>query len=253
MLGVRVIPCLQLIGDSLVKTTQFKTHSYIGDPRNTVTIFNDLEADELVFLDIRASVEGRPPNKSILRDIANQAFMPLCYGGGISSLDQARAVFSIGFEKIILGTSAFASPGLVTEIASAFGSQSLIAAVDVKKTLFGGYRVFTHSARKDTKVDPITYVKRMQDEGIGEIMLTSIDREGTWQGYDGALVAQVQEVATVPLIANGGASGLTDMQNVVKNTGVQAVAAGSLFVYQKKDLGVLINYPSRPTLEQLFA
>ena len=252
MLRTRVIPSLQLVDQSLVKARRFTHIDYIGDPRNTVAIFNDLEADELLFLDIRASVERRKPNYAILAEIASHCFMPLSYGGGISSVEEVRRILAIGFEKVVVNSAAHENPALLTAIAEAFGSQCLIASIDVRKSMLGRYEVCTMSGTKRTRLEPVEYARKLEKAGAGEILLTSIDREGTWNGYDRRVVSEVNSAVSVPVIACGGAASLKDMSELVAETNVAAVAAGSLFVYQKKDLGVLINYPSRRELEELF-
>ncbi len=248
MLRVRVIPCLQLRQDSLVKTVRFRRPAYIGDPVNTVRIFNELEVDELAFLDIRASIEGRGPNLAILREIADECFMPLSYGGGIGDLATAERILQIGFEKLILNSAPLANPRLITELASCFGSQAIIVAIDVKRTLFQRLRV---TGRSGTEVHDMTAVRWAQEAerlGAGEILLTSIDREGTWQGFDVALTSQVTHAVTVPVIAHGGAGGIEHIRAVVHEGGASAVALGSLVVYQGRQSGVLVNFPDKLAL-----
>lgn len=249
MLQTRVIPCLQLRGESLVKTIQFNKFGYIGDPINTVKIFNDLYVDELAFVDITATVEKREPDYRILREIADECFMPLSYGGGIDSLQKAEQVFKIGFEKIILNSSPFYNLSVITEIAKTYGSQAVVIAVDVKKNFWGKYEVHSNSGKVNQKKDPKEWVKIVEDAGAGEILLTSIDREGTWKGFDNTLVKQVTEATQLPVIANGGAGSIDNISSVVKNAGASAVALGSMVVYQAKDLGVLVNFPDREKLE----
>ena len=249
MLQTRVIPCLQLRGESLVKTIQFNKFGYIGDPVNTVKIFNDLYVDELAFLDITATTEKREPNYKILHEIADECFMPLSYGGGIDSLQKAENVFKIGFEKMILNSAPFTSLSVITDIAKIYGSQAVVIAVDVKKNFWGKYEVYSHSGKTNQKKDPKEWVKIVEDAGAGEILLTSIDREGTWKGFDNALVKQVSEATQLPVIANGGANSVDNISSVVKDAGASAVSLGSMVVYQAKDLGVLVNFPDREKLE----
>ena len=179
MLRPRIIPCLQLIGDALVKTVKFRNSKYIGDPINTVRIFNELEVDELCFLDIRASLENRKPNLEILKSISNECFMPLAYGGGVRDLDTAKKIFSIGFEKIVINSAAVDNPKLVSSIASYSGSQSVVGSIDVKKDFFGRYAVFSMNGSKRLSVPPGEYAKRLEELGAGELLITSIDRDGT--------------------------------------------------------------------------
>ena len=244
MIRKRVIPCLQLIDESLVKTISFRNHQYIGDPINTVRIFNELEVDELCFLDIRATVQKRKPNLKILSEISGECFMPLSYGGGIVSLDMAKEILNIGFEKIILNSEIFKRISLVSDIAKFSGSQSVVASIDVKKNYFGKYHVYSNSGRKKNKIDPITWAKRLEDNGAGEILLTSINNEGTWEGYDIQVLKEVSDSVSIPVIANGGAGKIEDIDKALNFCNASAVALGSMVVFQKKDYGVLINFPS---------
>lgn len=249
MLKVRIIPCLQLINASLVKTIKFDKYGYIGDPVNTVRIFNELEVDELAFVDIRATKENRLPNFDILHQITDECFMPLSYGGGIRDFDTAQKLFSIGFEKVIINTASFRTPSLITEIAKVYGSQAVVVAVDVKKNFWGKYETYSLSGSKNEKKNPADWVKELEGLGVGEIILTSIDMEGTWKGFDIELVKSVTEVTSLPLIAQGGAASIEDIAEVVKEGGASAVALGSMVVYQQKGMGVLVNFPDKEKLE----
>lgn len=252
MLITRVIPCLLLRRAALVKSVRFKNPTYVGDPINTVRIFNEKEVDELVFLDITATVESRPPPLDLIAEISQECFMPFGYGGGIRTLEDVRKVLATGAEKAIINTAAWKQPELITEAARQFGSQSIIASVDVKRSLFGKPRVVVASAKENTKLDPVTYAKRMEDLGAGEILLTSVDREGTFAGYDLELVRQVAQAVRIPVVANGGAGNLQHLREVVRTGGASAAAAGSLFVFQGSHRAVLINYPEREELDRLF-
>lgn len=253
MLRTRIIPTLLLHNASLVKTERFGRFQYIGDPCNTVRIFNELEVDELAFVDITATREGRTPNLSVLRDIADECFMPLSYGGGISALKHARSVFQTGFEKVILNSHAEANPTLITQIADAYGAQAVVVSIDVRKNLFGKYRVATQGGRKRTRRDPVEWAKEAEQRGAGEILLTSIDREGTWQGQDIELVASVTQAVSIPVIAQGGSGTIGHIADVVKRGGASAVAVGSMVVFQKKGMGVLVNFPDAQKLRQALA
>jgi cyclase len=250
MLRTRVIPCLQLIDESLVKTVKFGNHGYIGDPINTVRIFNELEVDELCFLDIRATVEKRQPNYKILAEIANECFMPLSYGGGVTDAEMAKKILSIGFEKIVLNTAAYTNPKLVTQIANYSGNQSVVGSIDVKKNLFGKYQTFTHDGRTKQTIDPVQWAKELEDLGAGELLVTSMDRDGTWSGYELDILKRITSVVNIPVIANGGAGSIEDIGKVVSFSKVSAVALGSMVVYQQKDLGVLVNFPDRGELQK---
>jgi imidazole glycerol-phosphate synthase subunit HisF len=251
MLRTRIIPCLQLIDQSLVKTIQFSKYGYIGDPINTVRIFNELEVDELCFLDIRATLEKRTPNFQILREIADECFMPLSYGGGVRDKETAIRILSIGFEKIVVNTAAVEQPELITQIAEHSGSQSIIASVDVRKNIWGHYYIYTHDGTIKTNLDPVDWVKKLKQLGAGEILLTSMNQEGTWQGFDLEITRKITEAVTIPVIANGGAGSLEHIGTVVKESGASAVGLGSMVVYQKKGMGVLVNFPDKIILEKL--
>ncbi len=249
MLKTRVIPCLQLIDESLVKTVKFDKYGYIGDPVNTVRIFNELEVDELAFVDIRATKEKRGPNFEVLHQIADECFMPLSFGGGINSFDIAKQIFSLGFEKVILNSASFSQPGLITEIARIYGSQAVVVAIDVKKNFWGKYEVFGLSGTQNQKKNPVEWTKHVEELGAGEILLTSIDREGTWKGMDIELIRQVSDATRLPVIAHGGAADIHDIEKAVKEGKASAVGVGSMVVYQGKDLGVLVNFPDKKILE----
>lgn len=250
MLRPRIIPALLLRNESLVKTKQFGNFTYVGDPANTVRIFNELEVDELLFLDITATREGRRPNLSVLRDIADECFMPLGYGGGIQSLEDAKAVFEIGIEKVALNAAAVANPALISQIADTYGSQAVIVSVDVRASIFGRPGVFDHVRKRRTGTDPIAWAKEAEARGAGEILLTSVDREGTWAGFDIELVRAVSDAVSVPVIAHGGAATTSDIRAAVQEGGASAVAIGSMVVFQKKDMGVLVNFPAPADLER---
>ena len=249
MLRTRVIPCLQLVGSSLVKAVKFKKYKYIGDPVNTVRIFNELEVDELCFLDIRATKDKRYPDLKILQEISNECFMPVSYGGGIQDLDTTKKILSIGFEKIVLNSAAIEKPSLITDIATLIGSQSVVVSIDVKKSLFKGNKVFTISGTKNTKMNPVEWAQQIEKLGAGEILLTSIDRESTWNGFDVDLVAEISASVSIPIIAHGGAGKVRHVVDVVKSGNASAVALGSMVVYQRKGMGVLVNFPDKTELE----
>lgn len=245
MLRTRVIPALLLRNESLVKTIRFGRFTYVGDPANTVRIFNELEVDELLFLDITASKEQRSPNLKVLSEIADECFMPLGYGGGLRTLDQAKSVFDTGFEKVAINTYAAKNPSLISAIAAQYGSQAVIASIDVKRSRFGRKSVRTFGGMYNTQKDPVQWAREVEQRGAGEILLTSIDREGTWQGFDIDLIKKVTDAVTIPVIAHGGAGTIDHIRLVVKQAGASAVALGSMVVFQKKDMGVLVNFPEK--------
>ena len=251
MLRTRVIPTLLLRNGSLVKTVQFRKFRYIGDPVNTLRIFNELEVDELLFLDITATLQNHAPNYKILGEIANECFMPLGYGGGIKNLTQAKEIFDIGFEKIAINTQAQENPALIREIVEHFGSQALIVSIDVKKNIFGSNTIRTRCGKKNNYIDPADWAREVEQLGAGEILLTSIDKEGTWEGFDLDLVKKVTKSVSIPVIAHGGAGRLEDLELVVKKGKASAVALGSMVVYQKKNMGVLVNFPTKSRIKEL--
>lgn len=251
MLKTRIIPALLLREDALVKTIKFRNSGYIGDPINTVRIFNELEVDELVFLDIEATTHARKPNLHILSEIANECFMPLAYGGGLHDFVTASKIFSIGFEKVVLNAACHTNPELVEQIARHYGNQAVVASVDVKKNFWGTYEVFTHSGSKNSKKNPVEWCMQLEAMGAGEILLTSIDKEGTWTGFDVDLTRRVSEAVGVPVIAHGGAGNLEHISQVVHQGKASAVALGSMVVYQQKGLGVLVSFPDKEALKVL--
>ncbi|GAA0880913.1 AglZ/HisF2 family acetamidino modification protein [Algoriphagus jejuensis] len=249
MLRTRVIPVLLLKDSVLVKTINFKKPKYIGDPINTCRIFNELEVDELSFLDITASLENRKPNFEMLERISTECFMPLSYGGGISTVQEVEKILKIGFEKVIINTSSLVKPELITQIAKVFGSQAIVVAVDVKKNFFGKYQVFGTHGKIRFNYDPIAWARTIEDLGAGEILLTNIEHEGTWKGLDVDLIKKVSDECSIPIIAHGGAGSIGDITQAVHKGGASAVALGSMVVYQQKGMGVLINFPDRVKLE----
>lgn len=242
MLYKRVIPCLLLQNQCLVKTISYKKPKYIGDALNTVRIFNELEVDELIFLDFRASLNKSNPNYELLKNIASECFMPLAYGGGIRSLDQAKKIIEIGYEKIIINSAIYRNKSLITQISNELGSQSVICAIDVKKNIFGKYSSYSNSGKKKENNDPFKWAEELESLGAGEIMITSINNEGTWSGFDLELNKRILERVNVPIIGHGGAGSLEHI-NKLFDLGASAAAIGSMVVYQKKGMGVLINYP----------
>lgn len=245
MLSKRIIPCLLLKDHRLVKTTQFKNPKYIGDPCNTIRIFNELEVDELIILDVNSYSKNHEINYSLLKDIATEAFMPMGYGGGIRTLDQARKIFEIGFEKIILNSLIFSSPSTVKKLVDEFGSQAVVASVDYKNKFFSKKNyVYVNSGNTNTGILVLDYCKNLINLGIGEIFLTSINREGTWLGFDLDTIKNIEKNINVPLIAHGGCGSEEDINTLFK-LDICSLGIGSLVVYSKKDKGVLVNMPNR--------
>ena len=244
----RVIPVLLLRGKGLVKTVKFKDPKYIGDPINSVRIFNEKEVDELVFLDITATSEGRGPDFELLADIASEAFMPMAYGGGITSLDQVQRVFALGFEKVIIDTAAYTDPQLIKDAVAIYGSQSIVGCVDVRRTLLKRYELISHAGKSKQPVSLRDHVQDLERLGVGEIIVNAVERDGTQSGYDLKLIREVSSSVSVPVVACGGASSIDDFVAAVHDAGASAVAAGSLFVFVGPHRAVLINYPARAEL-----
>lgn len=242
MARVRIIPCLLLRGYGLVKTRKFKDPVYLGDPVNVVRIFNEKEVDELVVLDIDASKDGREPDYELIAEIAGECFMPIAYGGGVRTLEQARRLIRCGVEKVVINTAATESYDLIRETAQVFGSQAIVGAIDVKRTLLGGYRVVAKSASVELKVPLDEHIQALTAAGAGEIFLNSVDRDGTMDGYDLSLIRRVSQQISVPVIACGGAGTIEHLAAGV-NEGASAVAAGSMFVFHGRLRAVLVNYP----------
>lgn len=247
MYRARVIPCLLVRGNGLVKTRRFKDAVYVGDPVNAIRIFSEKEVDEIAVLDIDASREGREPNYELISEMAGEAFMPMAYGGGVRTLDQVRRLIRSGVEKVVVNTAATESTDLLTEAAAVFGSQAVVGAVDVKRTLLGGCKVVARSATVDVKVSLEDHVRRLAGAGAGEILLTSVDRDGMMNGYDLDLIKRVAQCVSVPLVACGGAGTIDHLSQAIRE-GASAVCAGSMFVFHGKHRAVLINYPKEALL-----
>lgn len=251
MLRPRIIPCLLVRNKGLVKTVGFREGKYVGDPINAVRIFNEKEADELMVLDIDASAKGVGPDMKMIQFWAAECRMPLCYGGGVTTVAQARAIIGLGVEKVALSAAAVARPELVAEIAAEVGSQSAVVVLDVRKGAAGRYEIWTHNATRPTGLCPIEFSRRLQGLGVGEIVVNSIDRDGEMKGYDLDLAARVRAVVTVPMTILGGAGSLKDIGGLVSRFGIIGAAAGSLFVFKGIYKAVLINYPNPAAKDQL--
>lgn len=248
MLAVRVMPCLLLRNAALVKTVQFKNPSYVGDPINAIRIYNEKEVDELVFLDITRTIDGKRPQLKLLTEISSECFMPVAYGGGISQMEDVEAIFSCGIEKVVINSHAVADPSFVSRVAEKFGSQAVVVSIDVKRSLLGRYEVVTHGGRKATGLDPVDFARKMEKAGAGEIFLTSIDRDGTGKGFDVTLIRRVASAVQIPVVACGGAGSVEDCGIAVKEGAASAVALGSMAVYHGRNRAVLINFPTRKEL-----
>lgn len=241
----RVIPVLLLNGGVLVKSRKFRDYSYIGDPINAVRIFNDLKADELVFLDIQAAAQGRPIALEFVREVGEEANMPFAVGGGLASLDDIRTVLSAGAERVVINEKAAKDPGFVKAAAETFGSSSIIVCMDVKKSLFSRAATWVRNGREPTGHDPVEFARLMERQGAGELIVQSIDKDGTMEGYDLDLLKEISEAVSIPVTALGGAGSLEHMEQAVRCCSVNGLAAGSMFVFRGEYRSVLISYPSR--------
>jgi cyclase len=250
MFRARVIPCLLLDGGRLVKTVRFDQPKYVGDPVNAVRIFNDKEVDELVVLDISATRRRKEPDFELIADLASECFMPLAYGGGVNSLLHIERLFKLGLEKVMMNSAVIEKPDVVRQAARTYGNQSILVSMDVRRTRFRGYQVFVQGGKVATGMDPVTYARRAEELGAGELLLTSIDCDGMMQGYDLDLISRVAAQVQIPVVACGGAGSLDDLAQVIKG-GASAAAAGSLFVFHGKFRAVLINYPRSEALDEI--
>ena len=246
MLRSRIIPCLLIHNKGLVKTVNFKDPKYVGDPINAVKIFNEKEVDELIVLDIDATKENRGPNLKMIKNLADECRMPFCYGGGITTVEQAKKIINFGAEKVALSYSALTNINLCQEIGDIIGNQSVVVVLDVKKKkIFGGYDIYTHNGTKKSNWKLNDFISKLEEIGIGEIVINSIDNDGVMRGYDLPLLESVREKCTIPITALGGAGSLEDIKKVISKFKTIGVAAGSLFVFKGKYRAVLISYPNR--------
>lgn len=246
MLRPRIIPCLLVSNGGLVKTINFGHPKYVGDPINAVKIFNEKEVDEMIVLNIDATVRNREPDYGMIRNLAAECRMPLCYGGGVKSVEQVEKIISLGVEKVAISSAAVNNPGIVAQAAEVVGSQSIAVVMDVKKIGRGGhYEIWIHNARKPTGQSPVDFAKEVEALGAGEIVINAIDRDGVMKGYDLDLVNEIREAIRLPITVLGGAGSLKDIAALIHTFGIIGAAAGSLFVFKGVYRAVLINYPSR--------
>lgn len=252
MFRPRVIPVLLLKGQGLVKSKQFKNHRYIGDPVNAVRIFNDLQADELIFLDILATKEKRTISTDFVKNVGEEANMPFAVGGGINSINQIREILHAGAEKVVLNTGAIHHPEFVRQAADMFGSSTITVCIDVKKKFLGTEQVWTVGASKATGKSPVSVAVEMEKQGAGELIIQSIEKDGMMQGYDIPLIRKISEAVTLPVVALGGAGTKIDFKQAIDEGYASAVAAGSMFVYHGPRNAVLVNYPTPEQLSELF-
>jgi len=253
MLYPRIIPCLLVQDKGLVKTVNFKNPRYVGDPINAVRIFNEKEVDELMVIDIDATAARREPDYRMIENLAAECRMPLAYGGGVTTSDQVQRIIQLGVEKVAISAAAIENPSLVTEAAGRVGNQSVVVVLDVKKRFLGGkYEVFTHNGQKATGKGPLELAIQMEKQGAGEIIINSIDLDGTMKGYDTSLIEKIRDSIGIPLTVLGGAGSLHDIGQLIQKFGAIGAAAGSLFVFKGKYRAVLINYPNRMEKEAIF-
>ncbi|RUO37301.1 imidazole glycerol phosphate synthase subunit HisF [Aliidiomarina shirensis] len=245
MLFPRIIPVLLVHDKGLVKTVKFRDPKYVGDPINAVKIFNEKEADELIVIDIDASAQGREPDYKMIENLATECRMPLCYGGGIKTIEQAHRILGLGVEKVALSSIVFEKPRLITELSERVGRQSVVVVLDVKKRMFGAkYDCYTSNGKVNQKVCAFEFAQKVQELGAGEIVINSIDNDGVMKGYDLDLINKVKSLVSVPVTAVGGASNYNDIKNLVRAHPIIGAAAGSIFVFKGKYKAVLINYPT---------
>lgn len=247
----RCIPVLLLQNGALVKTVQFRDPKYIGDPLNAVRIFNEKEVDELVFLDLDASVKGTPIPFKLLEEISEECFMPLSYGGGIKTIEDIRRIIQTGIEKVIIGTEAVENPEFVKQVVAEFGSSTVCVSLDIQKNT-SGYHLYTRSGTRLMQADPVDYAQELETLGVGELLVHSIDREGMRNGYDLDLIRALRKAVNIPIIASGGAGTLEHLCEAVQN-GASAVAAGSMFVFHGRHQAVLISYPDQTALKRIYS
>lgn len=241
----RIIPCLLYDGSGLVKTVKFKNPSYIGDPINAIKIYNDKEVDELILIDINASKQKRKPNFLKIADMASEAFMPFAYGGGVKTYEDFAQLFKIGVEKVIVNSLIQENPEIIKQIVADYGAQAVVACIDFKKPMFGSKVASSYLGNK-IKHSLIDYAQYLEKEiGVGELMIQGIDKDGTWEGYDFEVTGQILNQVDIPVIACGGCGSIGDLKKVLYETNANAAALGSMAVYSKKGMGVLINFPNR--------
>ena len=247
----RIIPCVLYSDGGLVKTKKFRSPNYIGDPINSLRLFNDMGVDELLFIDIDASKNKSEPNFTLVQEIASECFMPLSYGGGVKDVHTVEKLLKMGVEKVAINSAFLSNLNLCKKISQEFGSSTLIGSIDVRKNLIGRYRVYNHIKKKILSMDPIDYAKQLEAYGVGEIFINNVDLDGTFNGYDISLLQEIENKLSVPIIPCGGAGSLTDLSEVFNKTKIKAVAAGSIFVYTGKFNAVLINFPTEDQKEQI--
>ena len=251
MLRPRIIPCLLVKDKGLVKTVKFDKPKYVGDPINAVRIFNEKQVDELMVLDIDATTSSMEPDLKMIENLANECRMPLCYGGGIKTLDQAKKIFSLGVEKIAISSAAVDDLSFVTKISQQVGTQSVVVVIDIKKNKLGGYSIYTHNGRRLSSEEPLKFAEKAERAGAGEIVINSIDNDGMMNGYDIGIITKIRKEVSLPMTVLGGAGSIEDIGKLIHSFGIIGAAAGSLFVFKGVYKAVLINYPDQIIKDEL--
>lgn len=241
-MGFRVIPILLYKKEGLYKGIQFKNYKYVGDPHNTIRVFSEKEVDELILLDIDATRNGVKPNIAFIQRVAEECYMPFAIGGGINSIETIRDVLRAGAEKVIINSAALSNPDLIKRASDEFGRTTIVVAIDYKRKFFGKHIVYSHSGTKETRYELLEFTKLMESNGAGEVIITSIDREGTGNGLDIPILKQISSMLSIPVVANGGIGSNSHIMQVMKETDVSAVASGSYFIFQGSNKSVLITY-----------
>jgi imidazole glycerol-phosphate synthase subunit HisF len=249
MLQNRIMPCLLVLNDKLVKTVKFKNPRYVGDPVNAIKIYNEKEVDELIVVDISENRAQRGPNFRLIKEIADECFMPVCYGGGISTIEQIQQILKIGIEKVVINSAVYKNRLLIQQAAKLFGNQCIVVSIDVKKNFWGNYVVTFGSGSKTINAEFSDFIKEMEELGAGELLINNISKEGTWEGFDLELLKNVTSKVNIPVIAMGGAGNMEHIKAAISIGNASAVAIGSMAVYQNKGMGVLINFPGKELLE----
>ncbi len=254
MLRPRIIPCLLVQNGGLVKTQKFTDPKYVGDPINAVKIFNEKEVDEIIVVDIDATALNKDPDYTLIKNLAAECRMPLCYGGGVKSVEQVEKIISLGVEKVAMSSAVVNDPKIVARAAEVVGGQSVVVVMDVKKRgVLGKYELYTHNASKRTRLSPVEFAQTVESLGGGEVVINSIDRDGIMKGYDLDLISKIRDSISLPITALGGAGSLDDIGSLIDTFGIIGTAAGSLFVFKGVYRAVLINYPNRAQKDALFA
>lgn len=253
MLRPRIIPCLLITNGGLGKTVKFKNSKYVGDPINAVKIFNEKEVDEIMVIDIDATVKNKKPDFRLISDIAAECRMPLCYGGGVKTAEQVQKIISLGVEKVAISSSAIECPDIISEAAERVGNQSVVVVMDIKRKSFSKkYEVVTHNGLKTTGIDPVLLAEKIQKYGAGEIVINSVDKDGTMEGYDIEIIRNIRDRVTLPITVLGGAGSNNDLKKLIKEFGIIGASAGSIFVFRGKYKAVLINYPNVNEKEDMY-